>query len=124
MEIINTDKAPKAVGPYSQAIKSNGFLFLSGQIPLNLNGEIVSEDIKNQAKQVLENLKAVLEAAGSKLDRVVKTTIFLADINDFAVVNEIYASYFISDKKPARATVQVARLPKNVKIEIDCIAEA
>jgi len=123
METINTDKAPKAVGPYSQAVKANGFLFLSGQIPLNLNGEIVSEDIKEQTKQVLENLKAVLEASGSSLEKVVKTTIFLVDMNDFAVVNEIYASYFVSDKKPARAAVQVAKLPKNVKVEIDCIAE-
>ncbi|MFA6991737.1 MAG: RidA family protein [Candidatus Gracilibacteria bacterium] len=123
METINTENAPKAVGPYSQAIKSNGFVFLSGQIPLNLNGEIVSEDIKDQTKQVLENLKAVLNAAGSSLGKVVKTTIFLADINDFAVVNEIYANYFTSDQKPARATVQVAKIPKNAKIEIECVAE-
>jgi len=123
MEKINTDKAPKAVGPYSQAVKSNGFLFLSGQIPLNLNGEVVVGGVKEQATQVLENLKAVLIAAGSGFEKVVKTTVYLLDMNDFPVLNEIYAGYFSGDVKPARATVQVARLPKDVKIEMDCIAE-
>lgn len=123
MEIIKTTNAPQAIGPYSQAIKSNGFVFVSGQIPLTKEGELKTGDIKEQTTQVMENLKAILEASGSSFEKAVKTTIYLEDINDFATVNEIYGSYFNGDNKPARATVQVAKLPKNVKVEIDCIAE-
>ncbi|EKD63641.1 MAG: hypothetical protein ACD_51C00240G0004 [uncultured bacterium] len=121
-QIISTDKAPKAIGPYSQAVSVNGFVFCSGQIPLKPTGELEQGDIKAQTTQVLENLKAVLEAAGTTLENVVKTTIFLADMNDFAAVNEIYGSYFVSNP-PARATVQVARLPKDVKVEIEATAQ-
>jgi len=120
-QIISTDKAPKAIGPYSQAVSVNGFVFCSGQIPLKPTGELESGDIKAQTTQVLENLKAVLEAAGTTLENVVKTTIFLADMNDFAAVNEVYGSYFVSNP-PARATVQVSRLPKDVKVEIEATA--
>lgn len=122
MEVINTKSAPQAIGPYSQAIKANGFIFCSGQIPLSASGELVTGDIKAQASQVLENLKAVLAEAGSSFEKIVKTTIFLKDINDFADVNEVYGSYFKSEIKPARATVEVSRLPKDVKVEIECIA--
>ncbi|MFA6528799.1 MAG: RidA family protein [Candidatus Gracilibacteria bacterium] len=118
---ISTDKAPKAIGPYSQAVSANGFVFCSGQIPLKPTGELETGDIKVQTTQVMENLKAVLAEAGTSLENVVKTTIFLADMNDFAAVNEIYGSYFVSNP-PARATVQVARLPKDVKVEIEAIA--
>lgn len=124
MEIVRTDSAPAAIGPYSQAIKSNGFVFCSGQIPLTAAGELVEGDAKVQTGQVMENLNAVLAEAGSGFDRVVKCTIFLADINDFAEVNEVYGSYFTGAFKPARATVQVGRLPKDVKVEIECVAEA
>lgn len=123
MEIVKTDNAPSAVGPYSQAVKSNGFVFCSGQIALRPDGVLVDGDIKVQTIQVLENLKAVLLAAGSDLSKVVKTTIFLTDIGDFAVVNEIYGEYFVGDEKPARSTVAVNNLPKGVKVEIDCVAE-
>jgi len=112
---IETEKAPKALGPYSQAVKEGGFVFCSGQIS-------PEGDTATQCKQVLENLKAVLEAAGSGLERVVKTTIYLTDINDFAAVNEVYGSYFTGEVKPARATVAVAGLPKGAKVEIDCVA--
>lgn len=124
MEIIKTTNAPGAIGPYSQAIKSNGFVFVSGQIPLTSDGNLKTGDIKKQTIQVMENLKAILQAAGTSFDKAIKTTIYLEDINDFATVNEIYGSYFSGENKPARTTVQVAKLPKNVKIEIDCIAEA
>jgi len=123
MEIISTDKAPAAIGPYSQAVKSNGLVFCSGQIPLLADGSLVEGDVIAQSKQVLNNLTEVLLAAGTSLDKVLKTTIFLADMDDFASVNEIYAGFFTGNVKPARATVEVSRLPKNVKIEIDCIAE-
>jgi 2-iminobutanoate/2-iminopropanoate deaminase len=124
MESIQTDRAPQAIGPYSQAIKANGFIFASGQIPLDpATMRIVEGGIEEQTGRVLENLKAVLEAAGSSLDRVVKTTVYLADMGEFAAMNEIYARYF-SATKPARATVQVARLPRDVKIEIDVVALA
>lgn len=122
MEIVNTDRAPAAIGPYSQAVKSGGFVFCSGQIPLNTGGVIVDGDVKAQAVQVLNNLKAVLEAAGSSLNRAVKCTMFLADMNDFAVVNEVYAQFFTADVKPARSTIQVARLPRDAKVEVECIA--
>ena len=123
MEIVTTDKAPAAIGPYSQAVKSGGFVFCSGQIPLNTEGVIVDGDVRVQAVQVLTNLKAVVEAAGSSLDRAVKCTMFLADMNDFAVVNEVYSQFFTADVKPARSTIQVARLPKDAKVEVECIAE-
>lgn len=122
MEIVTTDKAPAAIGPYSQAVKSGGFVFCSGQIPLNTEGVIVDGDVRAQAVQVLTNLKAVVEAAGSTLDRAVKCTMFLADMNDFAVVNEVYSQFFTADVKPARSTIQVARLPKDAKVEVECIA--
>ncbi len=123
MEIVKTTNAPQAVGPYSQAMKSGNLLFCSGQIPLNSDGSVVDGDVRVQATRILENIKAVLEAAGTSLDRVVKCTLFLVDINDFAVVNEVYASYFHSENKPARSTIGVAALPKGLKIEIECIAE-
>lgn len=121
MEILSSTRAPEAIGPYSQAIKSGVFIFCSGQIPLNTNGEIVGSTIEEQATQVLENIKNLLEDLSSNLNKVVKTTIFLTDINDFPKVNEIYGKYM--SHKPARSTVQVASLPKGVKIEIECIAE-
>ena len=124
MESIQTDRAPQAIGPYSQAIKANGFIFASGQIPLDpATMRIVEGGIEEQTARVLDNLKAVLEAAGSSLDRVVKTTVYLADMNEFAAMNEIYSRYF-GATKPARATVQVARLPRDVKIEVDVVALA
>jgi 2-iminobutanoate/2-iminopropanoate deaminase len=124
MESIQTDRAPQAIGPYSQAIKANGFIFASGQIPLDpATMQIVEGGIEEQTARVLDNLKAVLEDAGSSLDRVVKTTVYLADMNEFRVMNEIYARYF-GATKPARATVQVARLPRDVKVEIDVVALA
>jgi 2-iminobutanoate/2-iminopropanoate deaminase len=124
MESIQTDRAPQAIGPYSQAIKANGFIFASGQIPLDPSTmRIVEGGVEEQTGRVLDNLKAVLEAAGSSLDRVVKTTAYLADMNEFAAMNEIYAKYF-GATKPARATVQVARLPRDVRVEIDVVALA
>ena len=121
-EIVTTDNAPGAIGPYSQAIKAGGMVFCSGQIPINpLSGEFVSDVVGEQTDQVLKNLSEVLKAAGASLDHVVKTTVFLADMNDFAEMNEVYARYF-SENKPARATVQAARLPRDAKVEIDCIA--
>lgn len=124
MESIQTDRAPQAIGPYSQAIKVNGFIFASGQIPLDPDTmRIVEGGIEEQTGRVLDNLKAVLEAAGSSLDRVVKTTVYLTDMGEFAAMNEIYARYF-GATKPARATVQVARLPRDVKVEIDVVALA
>jgi len=123
MKKISTTNAPRAIGPYSQAIVTNGLVFCSGQIPLDLNGNIVAGDIKDQIKQVMENLKAVLTEAGTSFDKVVKTTIYLADIADFPIVNEVYGSYFVSENKPARATIEVSNLPKGAKVEIDCVAE-
>jgi 2-iminobutanoate/2-iminopropanoate deaminase len=121
-EIVSTDKAPGAIGPYSQAIKANGMLFCSGQIPIDpVTGEFVSNDISEQTEQVFKNLSAVLEAGGASLENVVKTTVFLADMSDFAAMNEVYGRYF-SENKPARATVQAARLPRDAKVEIECIA--
>jgi 2-iminobutanoate/2-iminopropanoate deaminase len=121
-EIISTEKAPGAIGPYSQAIKANGNVFVSGQIPIDpATGQFVSDDIAEQTEQVLKNLSAVLEAAGTSLGSVVKTTVFLADMDDFGAMNEVYGKYFDSNK-PARATVQAARLPRDAKVEIECIA--
>jgi len=122
MEIISTNKAPGAIGPYSQAVKSDDYIFCSGQIALSLDGNMVEGGIKEQTKQVLENLEAILEEAGAGLNNIVKSTIYLADINDFADVNEIYGEYF-KESPPARATVQVAGLPKSALIEIDVIAK-
>lgn len=123
MEKVETTKAPAAIGPYSQAVKANGLVFCSGQIALNPDGSLAAGDIIIQTKRVLENLQAVLEAAGSGMDKVVKTTVYLKDMNDFAQMNETYARFF-GEHKPARATVQVSRLPKEVFIEIDAIALA
>ena len=121
MELISTQDAPQAIGPYSQAVVCNGLVYTSGQIALTPSGEMIEEDIKKQTHQVLKNITAVLKEANSGLDSVVKTTIFLSDMDNFAVVNEIYAEYF-KNHKPARATVAVKTLPKNALIEIDCIA--
>lgn len=122
MEIIATDRAPAAIGPYSQAVRCGGLVFCSGQIPLiPATGELLSGDIRIETKQVMENLAAVLTAAGSDFGRVVKTTIYLTDMADFPVVNEVYGSYF-SDHKPARATVAVAALPRGARVEIEAIA--
>ena len=122
MKIITTEKAPKAIGPYSQAVLSNGFVFTSGQIPVDpKTNSVVAGGIEEQAVQVLENLKQVLAAAGSSLDKAVKVTVYLADMDDFAKMNAVYEKYFPG--KPARATIQAARLPKDVKVEIDAVAE-
>ena len=123
--IIQTDQAPAPVGPYSQAIQASGsFVFASGQIALDpATGQLVGgDDVVAQTQQVMRNLGAVLEAAGANWDSVIKTTVFLADMNDFAAVNQVYAQYFKEETAPARACVEVARLPKDVKVEIDCIA--
>lgn len=120
--VVTTKKAPGAIGPYSQAIKAGGFLFLSGQIPVDpTSSAVVEGGIEAQTIQALENLKAILTDQGLTLDNVVKTTVYLIDLNDFQVMNGIYGDYF-KGKTPARATVQVARLPKEVMIEIDAIA--
>jgi 2-iminobutanoate/2-iminopropanoate deaminase len=120
MQKIYTKNAPEAIGPYSQAVKVGDFIYTSGQIALTPQGDFLDVDVKTQTKQVCENLKAVLEAAGSKIENVVKTTIFLDDINNFSAVNEIYSEYF--EHKPARSTVAVKELPKSAKVEIECIA--
>jgi 2-iminobutanoate/2-iminopropanoate deaminase len=122
MITIHTDEAPQAIGPYSQAMKSGGIIYTSGQIGLMPNGELAGNDVETQTHQVMKNLHYVLEAGGAKMTDVIKTTIFLADMDDFSAVNEIYARYF-GDHKPARSTVEVSRLPKDVKIEIECIAK-
>ncbi len=122
MKIISTPAAPQAIGPYSQAVEHHGIVYLSGQIPLDpATGAMVHGGIIEQTERVLENLKAVLEAAGSNLCRVMKTTVYLADMNEFTAMNEVYARYFPSNP-PARATVQAARLPRDARVEIDCIA--
>nr|WP_304529251.1 RidA family protein [Chlorogloea sp. CCALA 695] len=124
-QVINTSLAPAPVGPYNQAISASGqMLFVSGQIPLNPStGELVGDgDITKQTNQVLTNLKAILTAAGVSCENVVKTTVFLADMNDFATMNSVYSQYFNEATAPARACVQVSRLPKDVLVEIDCIA--
>ena len=122
MSVISTDKAPKAIGPYSQAISAGDFVFTSGQIPLDpATQALVQGDIRAQTERVMENLSAVLEAAGTSFDRVVKATIFVVDLNDFATVNEIYGKRFPKDP-PARSTVQVAALPKGARVEIELIA--
>ena len=122
IETIATDRGPKAIGPYSQAVRANGFVFLSGQIPLDpKTQQVVEGDAAAQTERVLENLMGVVEAAGSSLQRVVKTTVFLADMNDFAAMNEVYSRYF-AKHPPARSTVEVSKLPRNVRVEIDLIA--
>ena len=122
IDVVSTENAPGAIGPYSQAIKTHGLVFCSGQIPIDPStGEFVSTEVSEQTEQVLKNLSEVLLAAGTSLAKVVKTTVFLADMGDFAEMNEVYGRYF-SDNKPARATVQAARLPKDARVEIDCIA--
>lgn len=121
-KVINTTKAPAAIGPYSQGIQAGNLLFISGQIPfVPETMELVSEDVREQTKQALENLKGILEAAGLTLNHVVKTTVFIKDMNEFGLINEVYSTYF-SDHKPARACVEVARLPKDVRVEIEAIA--
>lgn len=121
-ERIQTNRAPQAIGPYSQAVKANGFVFVSGQIPIDPNtGHFIAGGIAEQTEQVLKNLAALLEAAGSGLDCVMKTTVFMADMEDFAVMNEIYGKFF-TDDPPARATVQAARLPRDARVEIEAIA--
>jgi 2-iminobutanoate/2-iminopropanoate deaminase len=123
-EPVQTDSAPKAIGPYSQAIKANGFVFASGQIPLDPQTmEIVEGGIREQTERVMTNLSAVLRAAGTSLDHVVKTTVFLSDLSDFTEMNETYGRFF-GEVPPARATVEVSRLPRNVKVEIEVIALA
>jgi len=123
MKFISTKKAPAAIGPYSQAVVANGMIYTSGQIPMDETGVIVATDVVNQAHQVMKNLFYVLEAANAHFNDVVKTTIFLTDMDDFEKVNEVYSHYF-GHHKPARSTIAVKTLPKNVLIEIECIALA
>ena len=120
-EVINTNNAPGAIGPYSQGIVVGDFVYTSGQIPINPATGVMETDIKLATKQSMENVKAILEAAGTSLENVVKTSIFLKDLNDFAVVNEVYGTYF-NENPPARSCVQVAKLPKDAVIEIEAIA--
>jgi 2-iminobutanoate/2-iminopropanoate deaminase len=123
-DVVLTDKGPKPIGPYSQAIRANGFLYVSGQVALDpKTGEFIGTDIRQQTQRTLENVKGILEAAGSNMHHVVKTTVFLKDINDFAAMNEMYATFF-TQAPPARSTVQVARLPKDALVEIEVIASS
>jgi 2-iminobutanoate/2-iminopropanoate deaminase len=123
-DVVLTDKGPKPIGPYSQAIRANGFLYVSGQVALDpKTGEFVGTDIQQQTQRTLENVRAILEAAGSNMHHVVKTTVFLKDINDFAAMNEVYGKFFTL-APPARSTVQVARLPKDALVEIEVIASS
>ncbi|MGG1166215.1 RidA family protein [Bacillus mycoides] len=121
MKVVQTSKAPQAIGPYSQGIIVNNMFYSSGQIPLTASGELVTGDVTVQTEQVFENLQAVLAEAGASFDTVVKTTVFLKDMDDFNAVNEVYGSYFATHK-PARSCVQVAKLPKDVSVEIEVIA--
>ena len=120
-QVIKTDNAPEAIGPYSQAIMVGDFIYTSGQIPINPKTGIVETDIKLATKQSMENIKAILEEVGTSLENVIKTTIFLKDLNDFNVVNEVYATYF-KENNPARSCVEVSKLPKDAVIEIEAIA--
>lgn len=121
-EVVTTDRGPKPIGPYSQAVKTGGFLFLSGQVALDpKSGEMTGGDIRQQTERVMENIKGILEAAGSNLHHVIKTTVFLKDINEFPAMNEVYGRYFTA-APPARSTVQVARLPKDALVEIEVTA--
>lgn len=123
-EVISTEKGPRAIGPYSQAIKANGFIFISGQVAFDPStGKPIEGGVAEQTARVLENLKAIVEAAGSSFERAVKVCVFLKDMNDFAAMNDVYARYFPKDP-PARATVEVARLPRDFQVEIDLIALA
>ncbi|VDG98477.1 Enamine/imine deaminase [Lysinibacillus sphaericus] len=121
MNYVATEQAPKAIGPYAQAVKVNGLVYTSGQIPLQTDGEIAGTTIEEQTNQVFENLKAVLAEANSSLSQVVKATVFIKDMNEFGALNEVYAKHF-GDHTPARSTVEVARLPKDVKVEIEVVA--
>lgn len=121
-KIIFTDKAPAPIGPYSQAVLTGNTLYTSGQIPLTASGELINTGIEDETKQVMENLKAVLEAAGATFENVVKTTIFISNMDDFGKINGVYGSYIADATAPARETVQVARLPKDVNVEISMIA--
>ena len=118
---VSSSEAPKAVGPYSQAVRAGGFLFVAGQIPLDPNGNLVEGDVAVQARRVLDNIGAILKAAQLTYGDVVRTTVFLSDLNDMAAMNQVYATYF-AEPYPARATVQVARLPRDVRIEVEVIA--
>ena len=121
-EVIKTNDAPQAIGPYSQAIKANGCVFISGQIAIDpATGELVEGDVGKQADRVLQNLRAILQAAGSSMEQVVRTTVFLKNMSDFAAMNQVYATFFTT-QQPARSTVEVAQLPRNVLVEIDVIA--
>ncbi len=121
-DVISSERAPKALGPYSQAIRANGFVFVSGQIPIDpATGQLIEGDIRSQTERVLKNIAAILWEAGSELDKVVKTTVFLKNLGDFASMNECYAKFWQKDP-PARSTVEVAQLPRNVLVEIDVIA--
>jgi 2-iminobutanoate/2-iminopropanoate deaminase len=121
-EIVHTDRGPKPIGPYSQAVKANGFLYLAGQVALDpKTGELIGSDIRQQTERTLENVKGILEAAGSNLHHVVKTTVFLKDLNDFAAMNEVYGRFFTA-APPARSTVQASRLPKDALLEIEVTA--
>jgi len=121
-EVVHTDRGPKPIGPYSQAVKASGFIYLSGQVALDpKTGDLIGSDIRQQTERTLENVKGILEAAGTNLHHVVKTTVFLKDMNDFAAMNDVYARYFTA-APPARATVQVSRLPKDALLEIEVIA--
>lgn len=123
-EVISTEKGPKAIGPYSQAIKAGGFVFISGQVAFDPStSQIVEGDVARQTARVLDNLKAIAEAAGTSLEKAVKATVYLKDMGEFAAMNEVYAKYFATNP-PARATVEVARLPRDVRVEIDLIALA
>lgn len=123
-DVISTDRGPRAIGPYSQAIRANGFIFVSGQVPFDpATGQIIEGDTARQTARVLDNLKAIAEAAGSSLDRAVKVGVFLKDMNDFQAMNEVYGRYF-GKNPPARTTVEIARLPRDVRVEIDLIALA
>lgn len=123
-EVISTGKGPKAIGPYSQAIKANGFIHTAGQVPFDpATGQIIEGDIAAQTARVLENLKAIVESAGSSLENAVKATVYLKDMNDFTAMNEVYGRYF-GKNPPARSTVEVARLPRDVRVEIDLVVLA
>jgi 2-iminobutanoate/2-iminopropanoate deaminase len=121
-QAVSTASAPKAIGPYSQAVRAGSLLFVSGQIPIDpATGNLVEGDVATQTRRVLDNIGEILKAAGASFDHVVRTTVFLADLNDFGAMNEVYATYFVAPA-PARATVQAARLPKDARVEIDVIA--
>ena len=121
-EIVSTTHAPAAIGPYSQAVRHGGLIFTSGQLPINAETGAMPQTVEEQTKQSLENVRAILEAAGSSMEQVIKTTVFLHDMNDFAAMNGVYAGYFSEGAYPARSAVQVARLPKDALVEIEAVA--